>query len=147
MKFNWGTGIVLFFVLFLGSVGWRVYISLQQEINLTSDDYYIKGVQYQKQIDKQKNTLNLTEKIKISLSSDSLTVRFPDFFRNKKVVGKITLYRPSDYRIDINYDIKLDTANSQKLIANNLLKGKYIVKIDWRTDSISYYQEQDLDVK
>jgi hypothetical protein len=62
--------------------------------------------------------------------------------KGKRVDGSILLYRPSDYEEDKLFTIQLDSNLRQVLPATGLLKGKYIIKIDWNCDDVAYFQEK-----
>jgi len=147
IKINWGVGIALFFVLFIFSVFFRIWLSYQQDLNLVTPSYYPKEVKHQQQIEKVNNTNSLAEKISIAQFQDSIVVLFPKYFENKAITGTISLYRPSDSKADKFFPITLNAQLSQVLKANNLLKGKYIIQIDWLCNEKGYYQEQDIFIK
>ena len=147
MKFNWGTGILIFIILFVSGIGLLVYISFQQKINLVYEDYYPKEIVHQEMIEKVKNTSRLTAKINITCGDDSIEVAFPDIFRYDKVTGSILLYRPSDFEKDLTFPIKLSETGAQNISVSGLLKGRYIVKVDWSYNDTGYYYEHSIHVK
>ena len=51
MKINWGTKLAFFAVLFMGFVVYMVIRISQTDIGLIEEDYYEKGINYQKEID------------------------------------------------------------------------------------------------
>ncbi|MCK5078307.1 MAG: FixH family protein, partial [Bacteroidales bacterium] len=44
IKINWGTGILIFLVIFFIAIFSFVYFSFQLQINLVEDDYYPKEI-------------------------------------------------------------------------------------------------------
>ncbi len=142
MKFNWGTGILIFIILFFIAIFSFVYFASTQKVNLVEDDYYPKELAYQNIIDKKNNTRSLPEKITFEHRGNTLIISFPAIIESKKPGGTILLYRPSDYALDIEHTIDTDEEGRQFISTEQLLPGKYIIKIDWALDSIQYYQEE-----
>ena len=62
MKFNWGTGIVLAFIAFISFIMYFV-ISMNTDKSLDHDlvneDYYKQELEFQNDIDKEKNAKTL----------------------------------------------------------------------------------------
>jgi hypothetical protein len=56
MKFNWGTGIVLSFIIFAASILMIVLFPFNQKADLVSDNYYEREIKFQEQIDKMSLT-------------------------------------------------------------------------------------------
>ena len=51
MKFDWGTGILIFLILFLLAAAAFMVFAFKQDVNLVYKDYYNKGVDYTEQMD------------------------------------------------------------------------------------------------
>ena len=147
MKFNWGTGIVIFIILFVSGIGTLVYISFQQDINLVHKDYYPREIEHQKMIDKVNNTNNLEGEIKILLSDSMVEVTFPNEFRFDEIEGEILFYRPSDFNEDLTFPIQLSEKGTQHISTDGLLSGKYIIKVEWAFGETEYYFEESIHVK
>ncbi len=146
-KFHWGWAIVLVFIIFIGTIVFRIWLSNKGVMELVTSDYYPKEVEHQKHITKVQNATLLAEKISVITNSDSVIVSFPKLFDYQKLSGKINFYRPSDSQKDISFKIGANSKNLQLFSTRNLLVGKYIVQIEWQYNGIEYYQEQDIFVK
>jgi hypothetical protein len=142
MKFNWGTGIFAFIVVFLLALATFIYWTTTLDYDLVEKDYYPKELDYNTQIEKESNTAGLAEKIGITLTDSVLIVQFPSFACSGKPEGEILIYRPSDGSLDRRYDISPGDSCRQPIPAATLVRGKYVVKIDWRYGGKNYYQEQ-----
>jgi hypothetical protein len=147
IKINWGTAIVIVIVLFIGTIALRIFLTFQYELNLVEKDYYPKEVEHQKHIEKVNNTASLQEKIVISEDSDNFTFKFPNSTKNQKIKGVIVFYRPSDTGKDLKFDINQNVNRVQIISKKDLIKGKYIIKIDWEMRDAGYYQEQEIMIK
>lgn len=144
LKFNWGTGIALTYILFLIVTLTMVFIFMNQDVVLETKDYYAKGLEYQTQIDKINRTKNLPEQIEILNKGDKIIFSFPRIFKDKIILGEIYFYRPSNIKNDFKSKIDLSDSLQQIIYTQNLEKGLWKIKIDWSVDNQSYYNEKIL---
>ncbi|GBD90214.1 fixH [bacterium BMS3Abin04] len=144
MKLNWGTGILVFYVLFMAVSIWFISFAMSKDVNLVTDDYYSKEIKYQEQIDRVKRTNNLPEKLKVKVLGENIVFRFPSIFKSDKIEGNILLYRPSNRYYDHSLSIELNKNNEQSFSSENLLKGLWKIKVDWTVDSLTYFNEENI---
>ncbi|MBK9580449.1 MAG: FixH family protein [Saprospiraceae bacterium] len=145
MKFNWATGLTLFFILFIGTLVFVVYQSTQVHDSLVVENYYEEDINYQKHYDKRQNTADLSVKVLVDYnkSDQEILFTFPvDSLSSAS--GKILLYNPYSEKSDVNYDIKTDANGSFKIPIKDVKSGRWKLKIDWITGSKSYYQEEEI---
>lgn len=131
IKINWGTGIFIFIALFLLLNAFVIYKSFQQRNDLVTEEYYPRGLEYQKQIDRFANANALRSKIEIREDGNDLFIVYPTELKGKDVKGKVIFFRPSDERADFNDSIQFDTAMIQRIAVSKMMKGKYIAKFFW----------------
>lgn len=146
IKFNWGTGLFTFIVLFLSTMIGVVIFSFSQQVNLVTPEYYPKGVKYEDQIIKIKNTALLKEKVSLVVKGDKMIVHFPDEFNNKKLSGTVHFYYVTNFEKDQEDDLEVDENGEQEFALKGLSRGRYIIKIDWGDGAKNYYQEIDLNI-
>lgn len=146
MKFNWGTGIVLAFILFISFI---MYFVISMNMNkkykhdLVTEEYYQQELEFQNDIDKEKNALSLIQNIQLEKSEKGLVVMFPKGIDFKEVTGKVFLYRPSNKQLDFETTISLSDYNL--LIPDKrLLDGRWNIKIDWQYKGISYLYKKEI---
>ena len=140
MKINWGTGIVIAFVLFISFILYFVFqmtFSSEYDDEMVLDDYYQEEYVFQQAIDAQQNGQALKQNIEISKDSETIYVNFPEEFDYKNITGKIHMYRPSDKRLDFTVPIKLE-GSSYAIPSEKLAKGKWEITINWQHDDIDY---------
>lgn len=142
LKFNWGTGIALTYILFVVAILIMVFTFMNQDVILETNDYYAKGLDYQKQIDKIERTNKLPKQLEIISSNGEIIFHFPEIFKDKKINGEIHFYRPSNNKFDFTQKINLDSNLTQKVITSNLPKGLWKIKVDWYVDNNNYYNEK-----
>lgn len=132
MKINWGKGIVIAIVLFIGFILYFVIsMSTDEKFShdLVTEKYYEKELKYQDRIDAAKNAQGLGEKVAIKKTADGLVLRFPEIFKEKTVKGKVFLYRPSDKQLD--FEISFSKTNNYLLVPDqSLLGGRWNISIE-----------------
>ncbi len=142
IKFNWGTGIFAFIILFLISMVALVYFSMQQRFDLVEIEYYPQGLEYQKQIDRIANASKLSAPVAIVQKADSLFFQFPPEMKDKQVKGIVFMFRPSDMTADFSDSLKFDSTLVQRIPVASMTAGRYIAKISWTMDGKEFYHEQ-----
>jgi len=137
MKFNWGTGIVIFLILFMAAMLSFVIFAWRQDVNLVSKDYYEKGVDYSARIDINKRSTPYSGLISIQDQNDSVRILFPRMLASRIDTGNVLFFRPSDCNNDTNFPILF---RDSIIITGkeNLIAGRYIVKITWTTGGLEY---------
>ncbi len=140
MKINWGTGIVIAFVAFIAFIMYFVITmstNKKYEHDLVTEEYYKEELLHQKEIDKENNSKELSEKISWTKTSEGIEITFPKYLDHKRIKGKVFLYRPSNKKLDSEISISL--SNHNLLIPKTqLLDGRWNLKIDWEYKGKSY---------
>ncbi len=144
MKWNWGTKLLISMIVFMLFLIVFFVLMTRQTYHLVERDYYPRGLEYQKKIDKSTNAKSLEEKVIIENNSEYLLFRFQSFFDPSEISGTIHLYRPSDANGDAKLPIKPDSLGQILYPVKNLIKGRYIVKIDYKYDDREYYEEKSV---
>ena len=134
MKLNWGFGIVLAFIGFIGFILYFVIIAntdQRAEHNLVTDEYYQEELKYQEEINALENAKNLNVRFNIEQTTEGLRITIPETVRQHKTEGTVSLYRPSNKQLD--FDLAISLSNSHLLIPDNrLLGGRWDIKIRWK---------------
>ncbi|AUS06069.1 FixH family protein [Pseudotamlana carrageenivorans] len=140
MKINWGTGIVLAFIGFISFIMYFIVtmnVSKDFEHELVTEDYYGVELAYQNDIDKLNNANTLSENISFTKNKEGLLISFPKDLDFKKITGKVTLYRPSNMKLDFEEPIALK--DSKMFIVNDrLIDGRWNLRIDWNYNGTDY---------
>lgn len=139
-KINWGTGIVIAFIAFITFILYFVIAmntNKKYDHDLVTEDYYKEELNYQNDIDKQKNANTLSENISYNLTAEGIVIQFPKEFEIEKITGKVFLYRPSNKQLD--FEIPISLSNTYLLIPDkSLVDGRWNIKIDWQYNGKSY---------
>lgn len=144
MKWNWGTGIFIFIVLFVAACVTFIIYAGRQKWSLVEEDYYPKELRHEEKLISMRNAGTLTEPVSVTITGNDLLIRFPGDMRGRNLEGKVHVYRPSDESLDIVLPLLLDSALSMKVPLNRLVHGKYIIKSEWFADNRPYYMENTL---
>ncbi|MCX6306385.1 MAG: FixH family protein [Bacteroidetes bacterium] len=144
MKWNWGTGIFIVIVLFLGACVAFIIYAQHQKFNLTEEDYYPKELRHEEKLNKMRNANALAAQLQVMPGKSNLALQFPSDFRGKTLKGSIHIYRPSDENLDVILPVAVDTSLIQLIPMTRLSKGRYVVKVDWTSGGKDYYVERDI---
>lgn len=140
MKINWGTGIVIAFVLFMSFILYfvfKVQSNDKYDNELVVEKYYQKELTFEKEMSKEQNAQNLSEGISISNEATAIKVTFPKGYDFTKIQGKVSLYRPSSQKLD--FEIQISLSSPHLLIPkSNLAGGLWDISIDWEYDGVKY---------
>lgn len=141
MRINWGTGIVIAIVSFIGFIMYFVVtMSTDNSYNhdLVTEKYYQKELAYQQKIDAAENAANLKEGLTIERTKQGLTIAFPSELEPTAIKGKVFLYRPSDKQLD--FEIPISLLNKYLLVPDkSLLDGRWNITVEFE-----YYEKKYL---
>ena len=93
MKFNWGHGIVVAFVLFCTFVVSIVVRAFQEDFDLVSETYYQDEIAYQDRIDSKANLKASGQELAINQNDSQVVMTFPEEFSAAN--GTVKFYYPS----------------------------------------------------
>ena len=146
MKINWGTGIVLAFIAFILFILYFVYrMSTDDRANhdLVTEEYYKKELSYQEEIDAVRTASEMDAKIKVEKTIDGITLFFPEQFDPEKITGKVSLYRPSNKHLDVDFPISL--SKTHLLIPDNrLVDGRWDIIVKWNYEGSTFLHKEKL---
>ena len=146
MKFNWGTGIVVTIIVFIAFIMYFVITMSTDNTyshDLVTDKYYQEELNYQQEIDAEKNAKSLKEKVTIEKNSKGLKINFPKYFNPKSIEGKVFLYRPSSKQLD--FEIPISISKTYLLVPEQrLVDGRWNMKIFWKHKNTNYLIKKEL---
>ena len=145
-RFHWGWGIVALyggFVIFM--LGIVAYASLQH-FDLVDKDYYARGVDYERQIEriKRADSLEFQPTLTVEPATGELLLRFPQGGSPGDISGTVTLFRPSAASLDFVVPLQLGADFTQRIKPDRLANGMYRTKLLWVVAGKEYYQEREL---
>jgi hypothetical protein len=144
MKINWGTAIVLAFIVFISFILFFVVrMSMDNRANhdLVTEEYYKAELGYQDEIDAENNAKDNLVQLKIKKTPKGLLVQFPKSLDFKNIKGKVSLYRPSNKHLD--FDLDLNLSKTHLLIPDKrLLDGRWDIKVLWQYNDEEYLHKE-----
>ena len=140
---NFGHKIAIVYTLFVVFlVSLVTFCVKQKDIFLVSRDYYKKEIAYQDEIDKYSNARTLSLPVKIVRHGQYLQFDFPNEMDGAS--GEIHFYRPSNANLDFKVPVRLDAAQAQRVPVNQLVKGQWVIKLEWEKEGTNYLKEEKI---
>jgi hypothetical protein len=147
MKINWGTGIVIAFALFMSFILFfiiKVQTNSKYDNEFVVKEYYKKELLAQQDLDKEQNAYDLKkDQVLIKEVPEGIAIDFPIDFDFKTIQGKVSLYRPSNQKLDFEVPISLSSAHLL-IPKSNLVGGRWDISIDWNYQGKNYLNKQEV---
>ncbi|WP_010135348.1 FixH family protein [Ochrovirga pacifica] len=145
MKLNWGTYIVITFIVFISFILYfvvKTFTQKQYDYDLVTESYYEEELNFQQTIDYAKNTKELFEKVQLLQEGTTWVAKFPKQLKGH-VVGEIQFYRPSNDLLDFvtkanNYRVEIPSTS--------LVPGRWNAIITWyysQEPEMKFYQKEE----
>jgi hypothetical protein len=143
-KSYWPLALVFVFVIFIGWLVTFIVFSSRQRIDLVSPDYYARGIDHQRQIERETRTLATAHTVTVRHDAHTGTIilYYPD--TNGPSEGRLTLYRPSNADLDKTFALELDDSGEQIISASGLPGGLWKARMEWTLDGEEFYREETL---
>lgn len=146
MKFNWGTGIFIFLIVFLLACAAFIIFAFNQDVNLVHKDYYKKGVDYGDQMNVEARSAKYKNAIQIQLKGDYLAIDFNELLATEIDSGNVLLYRPSSSKQDFRFPMNL-SETTLKIPKQDLIAGRYILKLFWYSEGLKYEIDKPVNIQ
>ncbi|OOG78027.1 FixH family protein [Algoriphagus sp. A40] len=138
---DWGKGILLTIIAFVGFILTLVVISVRQDdIHLVTENYYEKEIKYQDQIEREKSAAGLDREVLVFDSeSKSMLLDLPVGAK-----GNLQLFRPSDARLDQELALDITELGKTTVPLDKLKSGYWRVQLTWTENGVEFYQEKKI---
>lgn len=143
MKLNWGHKIAIVYTVFVGFMVFMLVLSLQEDHELVTQDYYEQELQVQKRIDASKNLGEAGLDVEITPSNGELFIRVKGIDKRQKATGKVNLYKPDDSSLDESFGLNLDEKGGMVIKPKGKM-GRYTVSLDFEVDGVPFYREKEI---
>lgn len=140
----WGKGVWLIYGGFVVFILGCVAVVAVQHIDLVESDYYEKGLDYQKQINKIELGNSMAPIVATSINDNSVLIDFSLSANKRDLKGTILFYRPSDAGLDFEVPLQLNKSGRQNVLDSRLRPGNWRLKITWQAGQESYYSEHQI---
>ena len=137
---NWGKGLIIGMVCFMGFIITLVTIMMNQKIDLVTDNYYLKELEYNKTYDALSNYQNAGATINAHVENGLLVLEIPEIFREDSIRGY--LFCPGDMESDLSWSFK--AADKVQLPVKQLPKGHYELTLTGKCKGHTFEYQQRL---
>ncbi|TNE75268.1 MAG: hypothetical protein EP333_04675 [Bacteroidetes bacterium] len=100
---NWGKGIAIALALFMGFILYLAITLMTRNVDLESDDYYLREIAYQDEIEAVQNAAN-GPKVEIKINDDMVIIQAPQEAAYKEI--QAVFKRPDDDKLDRVFELK-----------------------------------------
>ncbi len=145
MKINWGVGIVIAFGLFITFILYFVVMvqsDSKYDNDLVVEEYYKHDAKFGDEMARIQNVEDLAQKPTINIVSNGVEIVFPKIFVPKNIKGKVSLYRPSNKKLDFQIPISLSDATTLLIPIKSLVGGRWGVNMEWQYDGKKYLSKE-----
>lgn len=139
---SWGYKITIVIVLFLAGMAFMVSIAMKQKNEMIDDQYYVKELHHQEQIDAAKNLNALSDQLQLKDTAGMILLSIPQSISLSMTDASITFLRPSDQSKDIVLPMQTDSLGQQFIPKTHFFKGLYRVRVSWKSNAKPFYAEQ-----
>lgn len=126
MHMNWGKGIAIALALFMGFIIYLAVTLMTTNVDLETEDYYIRELSYEDEINAVKNAQE-GDPVKLELKEEHIVVQVPQGESYKDV--QIQFKRPDNDKLDKTFDIK--GTKMMALDRSMFVTGEYKVEISY----------------
>lgn len=146
MKFNWGTGLVIWLALFICFILYfviRISTEKKYDYDLVTEEYYQKEMVFQKEMDDEANSNTLENNISGEKIAEGWMLTFPKNIDYSKITGTVFLYRPSNKKLDFVLPLKLSDPNL--LIPDErMIPGRWNTIVRWSYEGEDYLYKNEI---
>jgi hypothetical protein len=146
MKINWGTGIVIAIALFMSFILYfviKVQVNSKYDNELVVEEYYKHDAVFGKEMKRVQNAEDLADKPIVTQITAGVKIVFPDVFVPNMIKGTVSLYRPSNKKLDFETSISL--SNPTLLIPKSkLVGGRWDINMEWQYNGNQYLTKETI---
>lgn len=131
MKFNWGSGIFIFFSFFVVSMVYAVISTTKHAPQMVQKDYYALDMNYQERLERKQNVAGLSAipQVSFDAGSQKIRVHFPEI----ALSGTAKCFRPATTRDD--FSTKIENTTLLDIPAEGLATGRWHVELEWENEA------------
>lgn len=139
MNISWGVKIIIVYIVFVAGIISLVVISMNNNTDLVSENYYDQEIRYQEQIDKLKNSALIEKDIKVFQEGEYIVFNTSQLSGQNKFEGEIHFYRSSDAKKDFMIPYLPSENGIQKIESVNLEKGLWKISLKLKNNGKDYF--------
>jgi len=146
MKINWGTGLAIGMVLFIGFIMYfviKISTDKEYDYDLVTEEYYARDMMYQNEIDAEENGNALKNNISGKKIAEGWMLTFPENMDYSKITGTVFLYRPSNKQLDFRLPLEL-SGHNLLIPDDRLVGGRWTTIINWSYNGEDYLYKKEI---
>jgi hypothetical protein len=143
-KWHWGVAIAIVYAGFALIRIITIIISEYNDVDLVAPNYYEREIKYEERIQEVRNAKSLSVPVSVKTENRTVTITFPKQFQNDLLRGNITLFRPSNKRMDTTISLNPDSNSVQSIQLHSLNRGYWKIQLSWEYETKKYYEEYPL---
>jgi len=137
---NWGRGIILAMGLFMGFILFLVVNIMLHTVDLESEDYYKKEINYEQEITAMKNLNAVNSRIGVSSNSEFVVFQLPEKPEISEV--EICFFRPNNTKLDKLFQVH---GTKTYLVPKTALeKGIYSIQLHFKHNQKPCLQKEEI---
>jgi len=140
---NWGKGLLLTMIAFMGMMVWFLVRAAQNPEPLVAENYYEQELRYQDRIDATQRARDLGGELAMRAFNGGVRIDLPVAIHGRPVNGRLLLLRPNAPEADRTI-VVAGAAEDSMVFATDLRAGRYVAQLEWTMDGEHYYAQQDL---
>ncbi|HWZ05268.1 MAG TPA: FixH family protein [Mucilaginibacter sp.] len=140
---NWGKAIALTMVAFMLFILTMCYRMFTAPVDDFDHQYYEKGLSFDKDYDREVQVYKDHAVPSIKSDGDDIQLTFSQPVSG----GKVTLNRPSNYKMDRVYDLKLNAQNEFDIPLTKIAGGHWLVVFEWESNHKQYLYQHGITLK
>ena len=147
MKINWGTAIVIAFGLFISFILYfvvKVQSDSKYDNDLVVEEYYKHDAKFGDEMERVQNAEDLVSKPVITILDEGVTITFPATLVSKNIKGIVSLYRPSNKKLDFEIPISLSDATTLLIPKKSLAGGRWDINMEWQYEGKYYLTKETI---
>ncbi len=137
---NWGKGIAVVLVLFIGFIVTLVTIMISKDVDLVDEEYYQRDLAYNEEMIAIKNSNNLENKIQLIQDENIVSFSVPN---NENIKDVLIIFKKPNNNAD-DFEIELGTEKTHGIMKKNLKEGFYNIEIFFKIGKDSYLQREQI---
>lgn len=145
MKFNWGHGITIFIIAFVGFILLMVVKAFNTSTDLTAENYYSQELSYGDRITAISNAQAMKSQVVVNIGDKYMEVTLPETLLANGAEGQLYFYRPDDAKRDFTVEID-PTKNVQVISMKQFVSGNYSLRVSCVVADKTYYFEQTVTI-
>ncbi|MCA1761406.1 MAG: FixH family protein [Cryomorphaceae bacterium] len=143
MKLNWGHKIAIVYTLFAGFMVFMVILSMQEDHELVTEDYYQQEKMVQTRIDGNANLNASPMELDILSREGNILLAFKGLGESELLEGKVNLYKPDNAALDESHPLIIDE-NAEMHILPKGSAGLYRVSVSFEINGATFYKTKDI---